>query len=275
MTLAGRELSRWSAVRGLAVALWMGNAAFAGQPDWSADGWFNGDQANALNTIDAATCAAATQPRLDPVDFFERLVSRYRGLHMYKDTVDLIQVTQREGEESSRVRTRINCEIADGRLRIQTPASQVKSNLGLNLPLKSSSPMRESQLRYDLWLAPHMAMKFTDKPLKNLRAGVDQGFVATGIESVTIDNKPMVHVELRSGCGEDSLSEDCAAKFDLYVNSDSMLIERIEGEQRLPDGASYSTTLQITPIDASESADESTDPTPAHVPTETRLSPTT
>ena len=29
-------------------------------------------------------------------------------------------------------------------------------------------------------------------------------------------------------------------------------IERIDGEQRLPDGASYSTTLRITPIDADE-----------------------
>jgi hypothetical protein len=73
---------------------------------------------------------------------------------------------------------------------------------------------------------------------------VDEGFTATGAESVTIDNKPMVHVELKSGDGS---SEDCQAKFDLFVNPDSMLIERIEGEQVLPDGANYSTTLQITP----------------------------
>ena len=31
-----------------------------------------------------------------------------------------------------------------------------------------------------------------------------------------------------------------------------MLIQRIEGEQRLPDGADYSTTLDITPILADE-----------------------
>ena len=182
--------------------------------------------------------------KLDPAVFFQRLVNRYRGLHLYRDVVNVVQVTQREGHESSRVETQIACEVSNGTLKVQTPASQVREGLGLGLPVKQSQGVKDAKQKYDLWMAPHMALKFTQEPLKHMRAGVDEGFTATEAESVTIDNKKMVHVELRSG---DGLSEDSSAKFDLYVNSDSMLIERIEGEQRLPDGASYSTTLEITP----------------------------
>lgn len=180
----------------------------------------------------------------DPLAFFDRLVERYRKLHFYKDSARVVQVTNRDGEETNRIETQITCEIADGKLRLVTPTAQVRENLGLDLPLKLGDKARSAKEAYDLWLAPHMAMKFTEKPLKQLRAGVDEGFTPKVVEPVTIDNKPMVHVELRSG--EDG-SESGTAKFDLYVNSDSMLIERIEGEQKLPDGASYSTSVHITP----------------------------
>lgn len=188
---------------------------------------------------------------LDPIAVFQRVVDRYRKIESYKDSASVVQVTQRQGAESSRVETQINCEFAQGKLHVKTPTSQVRDGLGLSLPVKSSKEVRDAQLRYDLWLAPHMALKFTNQPMKELRAGVEEGFTATQAESVTIDNKKMIHVALRSG---DGTSEDCLAKFDLYVNSDSMLIERIEGAQKLPDGASFSTTLRITPMEIADAA---------------------
>lgn len=195
--------------------------------------------------------AANLAPKIDPVSFFQKLVDRYHHLDAYKDTASVVQLTQRQGEESSRVETQIACEISDGKLHVHTPESQARKGLGLDVPVKKSKPVQDAQQRYDLWLAPHMALKFTEEPLKDLRAGVDEGFTATQAEAVMIDNKQLVHVALRSG---DGLSDDCSAKFDLYVNSDSMLIERIDGEQKLPDGANYSTTLHITPerIDGQE-----------------------
>ena len=111
-------------------------------------------------------------------------------------------------------------------------------------------------LRYNLWLAPHMALRFTDDPLKEFRLGVKEGFTPTKAEHVTVEKKQWVRLELKSG---DGLSEDYTARFDLFVNLQSMLIERIEGEQRLPDGAEYRTTLDITPIltEQSEPANQS------------------
>src|SRR5262249_7382746 len=96
------------------------------------------------------------------------------------------------------------------------------------------------------WLAPHMIMRFSDQPLKDFRAGVDEGFTATAAKSITVDNRKLVQLALKSG---DGLSESSAAKFDLFINPESMLIERIEGQQRLPDGANCKTTFKITSIE--------------------------
>jgi hypothetical protein len=184
---------------------------------------------------------------LDPDAFFQSLVQRYKGLNLYRDTARLVQVTTRGGEEASRVETEIGCEMRDSALHVTTPTSQARSSLGLSLPVRKSPIARVAQHEHDLWLAPHMKLKFADEPLHDFRAGVKEGFTATGAESITINDRPMVHIELRSG---DGLSDSCNAKFDLFVNPQTMLVERIDGEQRLPDGARFTTTLEIKPQQA-------------------------
>lgn len=185
---------------------------------------------------------------LDAMSFFEHLVARYRALESYEDETSIVQITTHFGEERShRVETTVKCDIVEGRLNVRTPAAQVRGGmmrgLGLTLPI-APQEVQGSKSMYDLWLAPHMAIKFADNPLSEFRAGVPEGFTATEVAPVTIDNKPMVHLELKSG---DGLSGDYAAKFDLYIDPDSMLIERIEGQQRLPDGGDFQTTVDIKP----------------------------
>lgn len=179
----------------------------------------------------------------DPACFFQYLVQRYHDLDVYQDISTVVQVTERQGESPQRVETRIACEVEDGEFTMQTPASQVREGLGVSLPAEKSEAIKARQMDYQLWMAPHLALKFTERPLEDFRAGVNEGFAATEIKHVTINEKDMVQLEL------ESLSEDSDAHFDLYVNPDSMLIERIEGEQRLPDGASFQTTVEITPTE--------------------------
>ena len=198
-------------------------------------------------TNEAALAAdGSISPSIEPAALFEKLVNRYKGLHFYRDTSRLVQITSREGQEPSRVETEIGCEVRDGALTVKTPAAQARSSLGLDLPVRQSPAAATAQRHYDLWLAPHMSLKFEEQPLKDFRRGVDEGFTATEAERITIDNRDMLHMELRSG---DGLSEDCTARFDLFINPETMLVERIDGEQRLPDGGSCTTSLQITPQD--------------------------
>ncbi|MCZ6810384.1 MAG: hypothetical protein O7D97_00135 [Planctomycetota bacterium] len=188
---------------------------------------------------------AEAQPAPQPLALFDQLVERYWRLSAYEDLTHIVQITTREGQAPHRVETRIACRIDNDTLRIETPGSQVREGIGLDTPLKKSPAMDALVLRYNLWLAPHMALRFTDDPLKEFRLGVKEGFTPTKAEHVTAEKKQWVRLELKSG---DGLSEDYTARFDLFVNLQSMLVERIEGEQRLPDGAEYRTTLDITPI---------------------------
>lgn len=194
----------------------------------------------------AVTDDGSFRPGMEPDVFFRQLVDRYKGLHLYRDTSRVVQVTSREGAETSRVETEFGCEVIEGALKVMTAGAQARSAAGLDLPVKKSPAAEAMQRGYDLWLAPHMSLKFADEPLKDFRNGVEEGFTATEAEAVTIDDRQMLHVELRSG---DGLSENPTAKFDLFINPETMLVERIDGEQRMPDGANCTTTMQITPRD--------------------------
>lgn len=190
------------------------------------------------------------EPVLDAHCFFDVLVARYRGLAVYKDTVRVLQVTTgSDGASTRRVETRIGCAVDHGRLSVRTPASAFRRQIGLDLAARTSPAMDDTALKYNIWLAPHMALKFEPAPEKDFRSGVEDGFTATGAKRVTVKDKPMVRLELKSGDGR---SVEPEAQFDLYVNPDSMLVEQIVGHQRLPDGALYETTLEITPLEADE-----------------------
>ena len=94
----------------------------------------------------------------------------------------------------------------------------------------------------DLWLLPHMSLRFLEDPLKDFRKGVDEGFVPSEASIVNVDNRQLVRLELCSSTSDTDLTE---ARFKLFIDPDRMLIERIEGEQQLPNGMAYSTSLEI------------------------------
>jgi hypothetical protein len=182
---------------------------------------------------------------LEAKRFFDQLVERYRNLTSYSDVSRIIQIVQHAGEpESQRVETEISCEVDDGALRVQSSASQLRRLFGIELPVAKPGPVEQAELRYQLWMLPHLTLKFADQPLEQFRDGVEDGFTATDMSKVIVDDRPMVQLELRSGRREDGEAE---ATFDLLVDPDSMLIERIHGHQRLPDGGNFETTVEITP----------------------------
>ena len=181
---------------------------------------------------------------MEPLAYFEALVSHYRALDRYRDSSHLVQITQRQGEADRRLESNLRCEITDGKLQVITPETQIRRGLGLSVPLRRSEALRRAELRYQLWLAPHMALKYAEKPLDDLREGVEEGFTPTLLERVRVNDRDMVHLELRGG---DGLSQCSPATFDFFIDPDSMFIERIECDQRMPDGSRFQTLLEILP----------------------------
>lgn len=189
----------------------------------------------------------------DTPAFFDELVRRYRALDVYRDTARLVQVTERPGEEPHRLETRIACTLENHSLSVETPASQVRAP-ALDVPIRMSPAMAALRRRYNLWLAPHLVLHFAERPLAELRAGVEEGFELGDGRWVDVDGERMVQLALTSV--QDNAGVEPKASFHLFVDPQLMLIKRIEGHQRLPDGAVYHITLEITPTQAESAADE-------------------
>src|SRR5262245_13758324 len=74
---------------------------------------------NAVAPGDASTPtlpSAATEPaqpndELDPNEVLHKLVDRYHRLVTYKDSVRMVQTTQREGETAATVESHLTCQI--------------------------------------------------------------------------------------------------------------------------------------------------------------------
>ncbi|MHC4947863.1 MAG: hypothetical protein ACYTG1_06335, partial [Planctomycetota bacterium] len=185
----------------------------------------------------------APGPHDDAPMLFRRLVERYRAIETYHDVTRVVKVTRRPGERRQRVETELACDVQGDTLDITTPSSQTRSLLGLRLPVEPAPSTDEMRRRYQLWLAPHLALKFARAPLESMQPGTDGPLTATESGPVTIGDRAMVHLGLTApAAGGSGL-----VHLDLFIDPASMLIERIEGRQRLPGGGSEETTVDIAP----------------------------
>lgn len=179
---------------------------------------------------------------IDATAFFQSLVDRYQNLVRYVEETRVEEVTVDFAVDSKPIRTstQVRVEIENGRLKVERPGL-------LDDAIKTVTAQSDPASEADLWLLPHMSLRFADNPLMDFRRGVDEGFVPAEANVVNVDNRQMVRVELRSVKNE---SADIEAKFELFVDPERMLVERIKGEQQLPGGLMYRTDLDIDPIHA-------------------------
>ena len=202
---------------------------------------------------DANTEITQRGEELDAAAFFSDLVTRYREMTGYVEDTEVEQETSdpETGDPPVRTRTRIRAEITDGRLRVERPGlldDAVRTVVGESVGLEDGESASES----DLWLLPHMALRFTDSVLQNFRAGVEQPFAPVEAELVSLNDRDLVRIELRSG---DGFGIADGATFELFVDPDRMLVERVEGQQMLASGLAFRTSLKIDPLHVREPGD--------------------
>jgi hypothetical protein len=210
----------------------------------------------AQTTVAQERASEKAEAEIDAEAFFDGLIERYRHIQFYLDVVEAEYTTARDDEDPHRVSSRLVCRVEGDVLRVESAAAQVREGLGID-SLTRSPAVEALVLRYNLWLAPHMALKFSENPRRDFRLGVSAGFSAEKASVMGEDVPPRVRLELVERTPEES--EALPARFVLWVNLETMLVERIEGEQFLPDGARYTTTLRITPrevVPAGESTPE-------------------
>lgn len=192
-------------------------------------------------------------PSPEATRFFERLVERYRELIRYADSFLLEQrIGSIDGNVDSEVRTRVSARsrIAEGEVEVSTRTRRA---------VEAVSGERAAESReVDLAIAPHLGLRLLDEPLRDFRPGTE-GFRATSIRDVEHDRKSMVRIELRSGGASPG---DPSSVFELTVDPHSMLIRKVDGEERLADGRSFSTTISIEPEDEAVVPTQATPATP-------------
>ncbi|MDC0429017.1 hypothetical protein OAL71_00410 [Phycisphaerales bacterium] len=176
--------------------------------------------------------------KLDPILFFKRLADRYRAIDGYVEETEVEQVTNDPATEDPpiRTRTRVRAEVSDSRLHVERPGV-------LDDFARALSPPAAGAAERDLWLLPHLRLRFSSNPLEQFRKSEGAGFRAAEADRVMVDDREMVRVELRSGGEGESGSSD--ATFSLFVDPERMLVERVEGEEWLPGGIRQQTTLRI------------------------------
>lgn len=175
----------------------------------------------------------------DPIEFFERLVDRYRELRSCREEVRIETITEDPSTDDPAIRStvRVVAEIGDDRLEVRS-SELVEEAIDLLGPdeAEGSSGATESDLR----LLPHMRLRFSVDPLEGFGGSGSKTLRPSEMDTVLLDEREMVRVELRRG---ESGSPD--ASFKLFVDPESMLVERIEGEEWLPGGLHHQTTVRI------------------------------
>ena len=175
----------------------------------------------------------------DPAEFFERLVDRYRDLRRCREDVRVEQVTVDPESDDPPLRSvvRVVAEVRDEGLTVRS------SDL-LDEALELLGPADDVEVNgaseSDLRLLPHLRLRFSPDPLEDLSAGGSEDLRPVELEPVTLDDRDLLRVELRSG--ESSISETTLS---LFVDPRSMLVERIEGEQWLPGGLHHRTMIRV------------------------------
>lgn len=202
-----------------------------------------GDRAALESASDARRLVARLDDLgdLDPIRFFKRLVDRYRTIEEYVEETEVEQVTNDPATDDPpvRTRTRVRAEVRDARLVVERPG--LSDDIARSLT--SSKPGAAEE---DLWLLPHLRLRFSDSPLEEFRPTEGGGFRAAEADRVVVGDREMVRVELRAGGEADSGATD--ARFSLFVDPERMLVERVEGEEWLPGGLRQQTTLRIEPV---------------------------
>lgn len=187
--------------------------------------------------------------------FYSQLVDRYRRLTGYADTASVVRTIEREGAAvPQRLETTVESELSDGQLQVRTSASKVAEMADAFLPLRWSDRLRDARDRYDFWLAPHLLLALTDDPFAGSSGASGRRLEPSDVQPVMVDERPLLRLLLieqentsETAAPSSPESQGSLARLEVYVDPDSMLIERVEGEERLPDGANSRTTMEIRP----------------------------
>ncbi|MEM7229994.1 MAG: hypothetical protein AAF432_14390 [Planctomycetota bacterium] len=221
---------------------------------------------NALDVLATSSYYRATDDgTLTAETVFDLLVKRYKQLDTYADEVRVVyRTTDTDApNDVDEVEMTMDCTADADELTVRTSGGSIWRSLGVSVPFKSPRGAKAARQRYNFFLAPHMVLKFSERPLTEWQHADDAPLEATAVTSVTIEDRALVQLDLAERSDDADEPSDREPTVSLFINPDSMLVERVDRTQVLDDGRTQTTTLDITPTDHSDIAP----PQPTSAPT--------
>ena len=205
----------------LTVGLVLPVAAVASEPPAS-------EPPTATGPASPAPSAADPSRRLDAASVLEILQRRYGSLRAHHERGQLIERIDTGDQVENRTETTVECVIREGRFVVTTTARRLRAAIGRVLPLRSGPGVTRATWELDQWIAPHAVL--------DREASTDLGPAAAS--RVRIDDREFIRLDLEGG----------GDRLELFVNPETVLVERASGQRPLPGGGSWHGQLDVRTV---------------------------
>lgn len=162
---------------------------------------------------------------LDADCAFGLLQRRYQSLRDHRERGELLEEIDLGDSVVRRTETKVDCTVRDGRFAVTTTARRIRTFFGRMVPIRSGPGPRDAARELDRWLVPHAVLD---------RDGTG-GLGPASADDVVVDERSLIRLELE-GAGD---------RVELFVNPETVLVERALGERALPDGGRWRGQLDI------------------------------
>ncbi len=182
----------------------------------------------AIATAGPGTPEPDAVPRIDAASVLDILQRRYGSLRAHHERGQLIERIDVGDRVENRTETTVECVIREGRFAVTTTARRLRAMLGRVLPVRSGPGVTEASRDLDQWIAPHAVL--------DREARTDLGPAAAS--RVRIDDRDFIRLDLEGG----------GDRLELFVNPETVLVERASGVRPLPGGGSWRGQLDVRTV---------------------------
>jgi hypothetical protein len=165
---------------------------------------------------------------LDPACAADLLQQRYRGLRDHRERGQLVEEIDLGDGTVRRTETQVDCHVRDGRFSVSTTARRIRTFFGRMVPVRTGPGVDAASQEMDQWLVPHALLDRDANPSLD----------ASAADTVRVADRDLIRLEFE-GDGD---------RVELFVNPETVLVERARAERTLPDGGRWRGELDVETI---------------------------
>lgn len=165
---------------------------------------------------------------LDPICAVNLLQRRYRELQDHHERGQLVEEIDLGDGTVRRTETQVDCYVRDGRFTVSTTARRIRTFFGRMVPVRTGPGVEAAAQELDRWIVPHAML---DRDTSSM-------LDASAADTVRVADRELIRLEF----------EDDGDRVELFVNPETVLVERARAERTLPNGGRWRGELDIQTV---------------------------